>query len=153
VVPIFIPPLRERREDIPLLAQHFLNKFNTLYHKKIPGFSEKAMNALTRYHWPGNIRELENLIERIVVLSSGNEQIDLKHIPIEILLSSEQNIQDLMGREMGLIKMRDEFERRVILNALEACQWNQSEAARMLKISRNHLIQKAKQLGILLRKP
>jgi len=153
VVPIFIPPLRERREDIPLLAQHFLNKFNTLYHKKIPGFSEKAMNALTRYHWPGNIRELENLVERIVVLSSGNEQIDLKHIPMEILLSSEQDIQDLMGREMGLIKMRDEFERRVILNALEACQWNQSEAARMLKISRNHLIQKAKQLGILLRKP
>jgi len=153
VVPIFIPPLRERREDIPLLAQHFLNKFNTLYHKKIPGFSEKAMNALTRYHWPGNIRELENLIERIVVLSSGNEQIDLKHIPIEILLSSEQDIQDLMGRETGLIKMRDEFERRVILNALEACQWNQSETARMLKISRNHLIQKAKQLGILLKKP
>ena len=70
VVPISIPPLRERREDIPLLAKHFLNKFNTAFNKKIPGFSEKALNALTRYHWPGNIRELENLIERIVVLSS-----------------------------------------------------------------------------------
>ena len=76
VVPISIPPLRERKEDIPLLAKHFLNKFNLAFHKKIPGFSDKALGALTRYHWPGNIRELENLIERIVVLSPGRSRLN-----------------------------------------------------------------------------
>ncbi len=152
VVPVSIPPLRERREDIPLLAKHFLNKFNTAFNKKIPGFSEKAMGVLTRYHWPGNIRELENLIERIVVLSSGNERIDLKDIPLEILMDSGQDIRDLEGKRGGLIKIRDEIEKRVILNVLEASQWNQTETAKILKINRNTLIQKAKQLGIPLKK-
>src|SRR4030043_1342768 len=88
VVPISIPPLRERREDIPLLAKHFLNKFNLSFNKRIPGFSDKAMDVLLRYHWPGNIRELENLIERIIVLSKGNDPIELEEIPLEILMSS-----------------------------------------------------------------
>ena len=61
VVPVSIPPLRERKEDIPLLANHFLNKFNIAFNKRIPGFGEKAIDVLSRYHWPGNIRELENL--------------------------------------------------------------------------------------------
>ncbi len=152
VVPISIPPLRERREDIPFLVKHFLNKFNTAFNKKIPGFSEKALGALTRYHWPGNIRELENLVERIVVLSPGSERIDLKHIPLEILMNSGQDIQDLEGKRGGLIKIRDEIEKRVILNVLEASQWNQTETAKILKINRNTLIQKAKQLGIPLKK-
>ncbi len=152
VVPISIPPLCERREDVPLLAQHFLNKFNIAFHKRISGFSEKALDALSRYHWPGNIRELENLIERIVVLSSGEELIDIKHIPIEILMDSKQDIEDLAGKGGGLSKIREEFEKRIILNVLEACQWNQTEAARVLKISRAHLIQRAKQFGISLKK-
>ncbi len=152
VVPISIPPLRERREDIPLLAKHFLNKFNTAFNKKIPGFTEKAMDALTKYHWPGNIRELENLIERIVVLLPGNEPIDLKDIPLEILMDSGQDIQDLEPEKMGLIKIREAIEKRIILNVLEATKWNQTEAAKILKVNRNTLIQKAKQLGILMKK-
>jgi DNA-binding NtrC family response regulator len=152
VVPISIPPLRERKEDIPLLAKHFLNKFNTAFNKKVPGFSGKALDALTRYHWPGNIRELENLIERIVVLSPGNEPIDLKDIPIEVLIDSGQNMEDLEPKKTGLIKIREAFERRIILNVLEATQWNQTEAAKILKVNRNTLIQKAKQFGILLKK-
>jgi transcriptional regulator with PAS, ATPase and Fis domain len=108
--------------------------------------------ALTQYHWPGNIRELENLIERIVVLSSGSERIDVKHIPLEILMNSGQDIQDLEEKRGGLIKVRDEIEKRVILNVLEASQWNQTETAKILKINRNTLLQKAKQLGIPLKK-
>jgi DNA-binding NtrC family response regulator len=152
VIPISIPPLRERKEDIPLLAKHFLNKFNTAFNKKIPGFTEKALDAFTKYHWPGNIRELENLIERIVVLSSGNEMMDLKDIPLEILMDSGQDIQELEPRKIGLIKIREAIEKRIILNVLEATQWNQTETAKILKVNRNTLIQKAKQLGILMKK-
>jgi DNA-binding NtrC family response regulator len=152
VVPIPIPPLRERREDIPLLTKHFLNKFNTAFNKKIPGFTEKAMDALTKYHWPGNIRELENLVERFVVLLPGDEAIDLKDIPLEILMDSGQDVQDLKPDKMGLIKIREAIEKRIILNVLEATQGNQTEAAKILKVNRNTLIQKAKQLGILLKK-
>ncbi len=152
VVPISIPPLRERREDIPLLAKHFLNKFNLSFNKRISGFSDKAMDVLLRYHWPGNIRELENLIERIIVLSKGNDPIELEDIPLEILMSSGKATKDDKLSKAGLIKTREEFEKRVILNVLEATRWNQTEAAKILKISRTYLIQKAKQFGILMKK-
>jgi len=152
VIPISIPPLRERREDIPLLAKYFLSKFSAAFNKNIPGFTERALDALSKYPWPGNIRELENLIERITVLSSGNQPIDLKNIPLEILMNSGQDIDDLGSKKMGLIKIRQAVERRVILNALETAQWNQTEAAKILKINRNTLLQKAKQLGILLKR-
>jgi DNA-binding NtrC family response regulator len=152
VVPISIPPLRERRDDIPLLAKHFLNKFNGAFNKKIPGFSDKALSGLNSYHWPGNIRELENLIERIVVLSPGDATIDLKDIPLEILMDTSQDIGGLIPKETGLIKIREAIEKRIILNVLEATQWNQTETAKVLKVNRNTLIQKAKQLGIQLKK-
>ncbi len=152
VVPISIPPLRERREDIPLLAKHFLNKFNLSFNKRISGFSDKAMDVLLRYHWHGNIRELENLIERIIVLSKGNDPIELEDIPLEILMSSGKATKDDKLSKAGLIKTREEFEKRLILNVLEATRWNQTEAAKILKISRTYLIQKAKQFGILMKK-
>lgn len=152
VVPVSIPPLRERKEDIPLLARHFLNKFNVAFNKKIPGFSEKTLDALSRYHWPGNIRELENLVERIVVLSRGNDPIELEDIPFEILMSPGKGTKEDRLSKAGLIKTREEFEKRLILNVLEATRWNQTEAAKILKISRNYLIQKAKQFGIRMKK-
>ncbi len=152
VVPISIPPLRERKEDIPLLASHFLNKFNMAFNKRLPGFTDKAIDILNRYHWPGNIRELENLIERIMVLSTGDDWIDLKSIPLEILMNTGKEPQDLEYEKSGLIKIREEFEKRILFNVLEAVHWNQTEAAKLLKINRNTLIQKARQFGILLRK-
>jgi DNA-binding NtrC family response regulator len=152
VVPISIPPLRERREDIPLLASHFLTKFNTAFNKKFPGFSEKALSVLSRYPWPGNIRELENLIERIAVLFTEDEPIDIKHIPLDIMITSEQEPLDLDYQKDGLIKIREEFEKRILFNVLDAVQWNQTEAAKILKINRNTLIQKARQFGILIKK-
>jgi DNA-binding NtrC family response regulator len=152
VVPISIPPLSERKEDIPLLANHFLRKFNTAFNKKIPGFSEKALAALARYPWPGNIRELENLVERIVVLSAGDEKIDLKNIPYEILMASDQDTKEPEMKRGGLIKIRKAIEKQIILSVLEASQWNQTEAAKVLNVNRNSLIQKAKQIGIPLKK-
>ncbi|MBM4346682.1 MAG: sigma-54-dependent Fis family transcriptional regulator, partial [Deltaproteobacteria bacterium] len=152
VVPISIPPLRERKEDIPLLAQHFLNKFNIAFHKKISGFSEKTLDALCRYHWPGNIRELENLIERITVLSKDNNPIQLKDIPFEILISPDQDIKGKVFPKTGLIQAKEEYEKRLILNALESTQWNQGEAAKILKISRNYFLRKIKQFGIRIKK-
>jgi DNA-binding NtrC family response regulator len=152
VVTLRIPPLRERREDIPLLANHFLTKFNTAFNKKFPGFSEKALSVLSRYPWPGNIRELENLIERIAVLFTEDEPIDIKHIPLDIMITSEQEPLDLDYQKDGLIKIREEFEKRILFNVLDAVQWNQTEAAKILKINRNTLIQKARQFGILIKK-
>jgi transcriptional regulator with PAS, ATPase and Fis domain len=152
VVPLPIPPLRERKEDIPLLANHFLNKFNIAFNKRIPGFTEKALSALNRYYWPGNIRELENLIERIVVLSTGDALIDLKDIPFEILMGSGPDEGDLMSKKTGLIKIREAIEKRIILSILEVTQWNQTETAKILKINRNSFLQKARQLGIKLKK-
>jgi len=148
VVPISIPPLRERKEDISLLAQHFLNKFNIAFNKRVPGFTKKAMGALTRYHWPGNIRELENLIERMVVLYPGDKTIDLKDIPLEILIDKGQDILDLESKKGGLLKLRDAIEKRIILNILEVTQWNQTETAKILKLNRTTFIKKTKQLGI-----
>ncbi len=152
VVPISIPPLRERRDDIPLLTNHFLNKFNMAFNKRIPGFAKKSLAVLSRYHWPGNIRELENLVERIVVLATEDESIDIKDIPLEVLLNSEEEPQESDYQKSGLIKIRGEFEKRCLFNVLEAVQGNQSEAAKILKINRNTLIQKARQFGILLKK-
>ncbi len=152
VIPISIPPLRERREDVSLLANHFLNKFNKAFNKKIPRFTEKAMSGLARYYWPGNIRELENLVERFVVLLPDNRPIDLEDIPIEILMDSGQNLEDFKLERMGLLRIREIIEKRIIVNVLEATKWNQTETAKILKINRNTLLQKAKQLGILLRK-
>jgi len=152
VIPISIPPLSERKGDIPLLANHFLRKFNAAFNKKIPGFSERALAALARYPWPGNIRELENLVERIAVLSAGDEKIDLKNIPYEILMASDQDTKDAEMKRGGLIKIRKAIEKQIILSVLEASQWNQTEAAKVLNVNRNTLIQKAKQIGIPLKK-
>jgi DNA-binding NtrC family response regulator len=152
VVPTSIPPLRDRRDDIPFLAKHFLNKFNAAFNKKVPGFTEKALDALRRYYWPGNIRELENLIERFVVLSTGEGLVDLKDIPLEILMDSGQDVSD-PGSEMGgLIGLREAFEKRLIANVLEATGGKQTDAAEILKVNRSWLIQKAKRFGILLKK-
>ena len=147
VIPIKLPPLRERHGDVRLLSQHFLNRFNLQLNREIKGFTKKALDTLENYPWPGNIRELENMIERLVVLGCDGELISYEDLPVEILLDSSLTAKPpLLGD--GLLQARDNFEKQYILKALKKAGWNQSEAARILKIHRNTLIQKMKSLQI-----
>ena len=139
VVPIYVPALRERKEDIPPLVNHFLAKYNVAFRKKVLGVTPQAMETLRDYHWPGNIRELENLIERLVVLGADREMIDLKDIPFDTIIKGCQEIETPRSGEWGLFKAREAFEKTLVTKALEKAGWNQSEAARMLKIHRNTL--------------
>jgi len=150
VIPIEIPPLRDRKGDIPLLANYFLKKFNQQLNVKIEDITHEAMTILENYHWPGNIRELENLLERLVVLNSGNHRIDDKDLPFDLLFDDE-SFENGEKMETGLTAARRAFERRYILKALRNSGSNQTKAAQILKIHRNTLIQKIKALGINIR--
>ena len=147
VIPIYLPPLREREGDVRLLAQHFLNRFNLQLKREMKGFTDKAIETLERYPWPGNIRELENLIERLVVLGREGDYISYEDLPLEILLDSSL-MTETPPLGDGLLQARDNFEKQYILKALKKAEWNQSEAARILRIHRNTLIQKMKSLAI-----
>ena len=147
VIPIELPPLRNRRGDISLLANFFLDKFNLKLNQKIEGITQEAMAILENYHWPGNIRELENLIERLVVLRSNERWIDVKDLPFD-LLYNENAMKSGQRVEKGLMQARRLFERQYILRALRICKYNQAKTARMLRIHRNTLIQKMKALEI-----
>ena len=147
VIPIELPPLRNRRGDIPLLANFFLDKFNRKLNQKIEGITPEAMAILETHHWPGNIRELENLIERLVVLRANERWIDVKDLPFD-LLYHEDAMDAGQQVEKGLLQARRLFERQYILRALKICKFNQAKTARMLRIHRNTLIQKMKALDI-----
>ena len=147
VIPITLPPLRKRVDDIPLLSQYFIDRFNRKLAVKIEGITPEAMAVLQFYHWPGNIRELENVIERIIVLKSDGRFIEEKDLPIELLLSDRsQTTENKIDK--GLLQARRTFERQYILRALKTCNWNQTKTARMLNIHRNTLLQKLKVLNI-----
>lgn len=150
VVPITLPPLRERKGDVSLLADFFLEKFNADMGKQIKGFSPDAIAVLESHLWPGNVRELENLIERMVVLGSDHSFIGENDIPIEILFPTQSTEPITLNnkKKIGLIPARHSFERRYILRALENCKWNQTLAADLLDIHRNTLIQKMKALDL-----
>jgi len=144
VVTIQVPPLRERKEDIIPLASHFLNKFCMDLKKPIRGFTRSAVRALTRHHWPGNIRELENTIERAALMCEGKE-VDVKDLNVPGLditgVSAATGTLKLPPEGMSL----DELERQAILEALRLNNWVQKEAARFLRISSrvmNYKVQK-----------
>ncbi|MCZ6872527.1 MAG: sigma-54 dependent transcriptional regulator, partial [bacterium] len=147
VVPIQVPPLRERREDIPLLIDHFLDKYNKAFQRQLRGFSPNALKVLTHYHWPGNVRELENIIERLVAISPQGT-LDVEHLPLDLLDASQNVPPDLVPRVSGLRQAKTEFERLYILRELEQTDWNQTEAAKRLGIHRNTLISKMEGLKL-----
>ena len=155
VIPIKVPPLRRRKGDIPLLANYFLDRFNLQLNKKIKTITPDAMSVLEAYPWPGNIRELENLIERMVVLGSDNQLIDEKDLPFDLLFrreSMEKEPEKGESEDKGLFKACHAFERQYIWRALKNCKLNQTETARYLKIHRNTLIKKIKRLKIKVKK-
>jgi len=148
VIPINIPPLRDRRKDIPLLVKHILARLCERLNKTVPKVSREAMKVLKSCQWPGNVRELENLLERIVVLSPKGSEIDVQDLPMEITVA--RGDPEAFSESDGLISARDRFERVYILSALRKTNWNQSEAARLLKVHRNTLYKKMTALGIAL---
>jgi DNA-binding NtrC family response regulator len=147
VIPVQLPPLRDRKEDVPLLVNHFVQKHGTKSDKDIKSVSKYAMHALVNYHYPGNVRELENAIEYAVAFSSGPE-IKLDELPKYI--TEVGNISD-KARTIPIMPLKDakaQFEKGLIVAALIESGGNISEASRLLNIHRQNLQQKIRLLGI-----
>jgi len=147
VIPVFVPPLRSRKNDIPLLIQYFLAKYNRQFNRCVRGFSLAAMDALQTYDWPGNVRELENIVERLVVISK-HESIQLRELPLDLQSSHTPLVEQLEQEGYDLRKAVQQFEREYIRRVLEKTHWNQTLAARMLGIHRNTLLGKMEQLDL-----
>jgi transcriptional regulator with GAF, ATPase, and Fis domain len=145
VVPIHLPPLRERRQDIPLLLNYFLERSNKINGAQIDGCSEEAMSVMMNYDYPGNVRELQNLIERVVVLKKKGI-IDLEDLPEKIYLAEQK--QSHLEIEKGYDTLVSNFEKSLILQALQETNGVKSKAAQVLSLNRTTLIEKMKRLGI-----
>ncbi|MDP9268695.1 MAG: sigma-54 dependent transcriptional regulator [Acidobacteriota bacterium] len=151
VIAVELPPLRARREDIPLLVQHFLERFSQENGKTVSGIAPEALRPLLDHGWPGNVRELENVIERAVVLAP-RETVTSDLLPASVLG------RDVVGRilaeraDASLFDIIEECERRVIGEMLEKCNWNQTEAAERFHIPLSTLNQKIKRLNIEIKK-
>jgi two-component system, NtrC family, nitrogen regulation response regulator NtrX len=152
VIPFFVPPLRERKEDIPLLVKEFLQEFGAQYGRPHVEMHPDALDSLQRYHWPGNVRELRNLVERVLILNPKTQRIDRKHLPM--LASRDSSIASRDGQRTrsedfsSLTEARDAYERDFILKKLEELNGNVSRAAEALGLERSHLYRKMKALGV-----
>ncbi|HEY4359855.1 MAG TPA: sigma-54 dependent transcriptional regulator [Bryobacteraceae bacterium] len=145
VIPFHVPPLRERIEDVRLLAEHFLHEFTSAYGRKAKELTLEALRALEEYPWPGNVRELRNLMERIVIMNP-QPRIDARHIPLD---RARRAVFDRpMERFGSLHEVREAAERDYILKKLEEAKGNVTRAADLLGLERSHLYRKMKALGI-----
>jgi len=145
VVPIHLPPLRQRREDIPRLIEHFVRRFARESRRDVRGVSAGALDALTRYDWPGNVRELENVIHRAVVLAT-RPVVHLEDVPLDVAMPETVS---LMSRDtLPLREACDEFERQYVVRTLERTRWNVSRAARHLGVHRNTILAKLALWGL-----
>jgi len=145
VIQLQVPPLRERGEDVGLLADYFL-------HKRQGKLSESARACLQQYRWPGNVRELENILERAAILAGG-QTIQPQHLPADIAqslapASSEPSQTNNAGNDLSIPRATETIERRLILQALDACQGNKTKAAKLLEISERSLWNKLNQYGL-----
>jgi PAS domain S-box-containing protein len=145
VVSIYIPPLRERIDDIPLLVNHFIQKFNCEFGVIVQDVSPEVLEVFCNYHWPGNVRELENVLERAFNLVDGNT-IELKHLPPYLQQASQGKKRNLFNHTLATLLR--EVEKEALLEALAAAGGNKMQAARNLGISRAWLYKKMKQYGI-----
>ena len=145
VVPFHVPPLRERIEDVRLLAEYFLKEFTTAYGRKPKTLTPDALRTLEEYPWPGNVRELRNLMERIVIMNPQTG-IDARHIPLD---PSRRAVFDRPMERFGSLQdVREAAEREYILKKLEEAKSNVTRAAELLGLERSHLYRKMKALGI-----
>ncbi len=144
-MPIFLPPLRDRKEDIPVLTEHFLKKFNSENRKSL-GITAEALKLFSGYDWPGNVRELENTIERLVVMSVG-KSIERLDLPLHI---REQIVRSRHALPAGdaLSSTVEHIEKTKIINALKQSGWVQAKAARILNITARQIGYKIKKYNI-----
>jgi two-component system response regulator AtoC len=157
VVPLTVPPLRERREDIEILAKHFLNQYNKTFSKDFQGFSDQALQRIREYAWPGNVRELKNVIERAVLLFE-NHLVEVEHLSLGEMAGPGRNhtLSELENVITGGIpdngidfdRIMCDIETELITRALQESNYNQSLAARLLGISRDKLRYQIKVLGL-----
>jgi two-component system, NtrC family, nitrogen regulation response regulator NtrX len=146
VIPFFVPPLRERKEDIPLLTRHFLKELAAAYARRPREITDDAIAILMRYSWPGNVRELRNVIERIVIMNPTTIRFDAKHLPP---LVYRDGIRRAPKSEFSTLhQARDAYERDYILKKLDEMHGNVTRAAEVLGLERSHLYRKMKTLGI-----
>ncbi len=143
VIPIHVPPLRERREDIPLLVNHFVKLFAREMGKKVEGVSKSMMNELQNYEWPGNIRELRNVVERAVVFCEGR-QLTMADLTHDAIGEAKQDGYQLKLKSLSL----QETEAALITHCLNLTKWNLSQTAKLLEISRGTLYSKMVKLGL-----
>jgi two-component system nitrogen regulation response regulator NtrX len=144
VIPFYVPALRERAADTPILAAHFLATFCQEYGKKAKEFSSTAMDVLLNYMWPGNVRELKNLVERLVIVCPS-PRIEPHHLPPEIFRGASKS--PLKPYE-SLQEARSAYEREFVLRKLEENRWNMTKSAEALGLERSHLYRKMRSLGI-----
>jgi two-component system nitrogen regulation response regulator NtrX len=144
VIPFLVPPLRERLQDIPILARHFLSEYSAAYGKKPRELSETATDVLLRYPWPGNVRELRNLVERLVIICP-QARIEPHHLPPELFRGVAEAPQHPYST---LHEARSAYEREFILRKLQEHRWNMTQTASALGLERSHLYRKMKSLGI-----
>lgn len=146
VIPFYVPPLRERQEDIPLLARHFLKEISASYSRRSKDITEDAIEMLMRYSWPGNVRELRNVVERMVIMNPTAVRIDRKHLPPLVYRDGGPRSA---GREFSTLhQARAAYERDYILKKLDENHGNISRTAEVLGLERSHLYRKMKALGI-----
>lgn len=147
VIPIDLPPLRQRRDDIPLLLRHFSKKYSA----PTVSFDKQALKVLSEYNWPGNVRELENLVERLLILRES-DSIGIENLPLKI--RNNCNVQEKSGSGGEIINLPEEgysleqLEREIVLQALKRNAWNQTAAARFLRIPRHTLIYRMEKYSI-----
>ena len=151
VIPLSICPLRERKEDVPLLIKHFIKNFNTNKKQNSKTLSESAVNHLCQYDWPGNIRELENMIERLCVINGNQYSAGYgfaREIPKTKTNSRFKTIWIFQKKVWILINTVNSFENELILKALKRTKWNRNQAAKLLKLNRTTLLEKIKKKGL-----
>jgi transcriptional regulator with PAS, ATPase and Fis domain len=147
--PLTIPPLRQRKGDVKLLAEHYLRQATAELHKQVPGFSRQAMQILQDYSWPGNVRELEKSVKRAVILGEERQPITVRHLPDEMKSAGNRAVEESAAQEgLSLREHVAQVESQVIQAALRRAAGNKSEAARLLAISYPSLLQKVKLYGL-----
>jgi Nif-specific regulatory protein len=147
VFPVRVPPLRERRDDVPLLARHFFAKYTSEFGKSVGDFTDSALAVLSSHDWPGNVRELENEVQRLVIQAEPNEPIGP-----QLLSPRIRQVEDLVlgaaSAKGTLREMVDQVERQILIEALREHNNNKTAAAKTLGITREGLHKKLKQLGV-----